>query len=35
MAVCPDCGEPKKPHNVCPSCGNYRGRNVIKKEEDV
>lgn len=35
LGVCPDCGEPKRPHNVCPSCGNYKGRNVIKKEEAV
>lgn len=33
---CPQCGEPKRPHHVCPSCGTYRGNTVItKKEESV
>lgn len=22
---CPKCGEPKMPHRVCPSCGEYKG----------
>lgn len=25
---CPDCGAPRQPHRVCPSCGTYRGRQV-------
>ena len=32
---CPQCGEPKRPHHVCLSCGTYRGRTVIKKEEEA
>ncbi|NIK89790.1 large subunit ribosomal protein L32 [Rhizomicrobium palustre] len=25
---CPNCGEPKRPHHVCGSCGHYDGREV-------
>ncbi|MBF0304684.1 MAG: 50S ribosomal protein L32 [Alphaproteobacteria bacterium] len=26
---CPNCGELKRPHHICPSCGHYDGREVI------
>ena len=33
-APCPQCKEPREPHRVCPSCGYYRGRQVITVEAD-
>ncbi len=30
---CNSCGEPKLPHHVCGSCGQYAGRQVIKVVE--
>lgn len=29
-SVCPQCGEVKLPHRVCPNCGYYRDREVIE-----
>ena len=29
--TCSRCGEAVRPHRVCASCGNYKGREVIKK----
>lgn len=26
---CPNCGETKRPHNVCPACGYYDGKEVV------
>ncbi len=26
---CPQCHEPTVPHRVCPSCGQYKGQEVI------
>lgn len=29
LSVCPQCHEPKLPHQVCKNCGTYKGREVI------
>lgn len=31
---CPSCGEMKRPHNVCPSCGSYDGKEVVTQKAD-
>ena len=30
---CPKCGDPKIPHRVCPTCGTYKGEQVVEVEE--
>ncbi len=32
---CPNCGELKRPHHVCASCGHYADREVIAQIDDV
>ncbi|HAE85347.1 MAG TPA: 50S ribosomal protein L32 [Anaerolineaceae bacterium] len=31
---CPNCGEPRLPHHVCPNCGYYQGREVLIISKD-
>lgn len=31
--ACNNCGEMKLPHHVCPSCGHYKGKQVIIPKE--
>ncbi|MEL7060023.1 MAG: 50S ribosomal protein L32 [Acidobacteriota bacterium] len=33
LSICPNCGDAKRPHRVCPSCGYYRGRVVIQVDD--
>jgi large subunit ribosomal protein L32 len=33
LSTCPQCGEATMPHQVCPSCGNYKDRTVIDTDE--
>jgi large subunit ribosomal protein L32 len=33
VSTCPECGEAVVPHRACPSCGAYKGRNVVEVEE--
>ena len=30
---CPQCGEKKRPHRVCTSCGYYKGKEIIEPNE--
>jgi large subunit ribosomal protein L32 len=29
LSACPQCSARVRPHHVCPSCGYYKGRQVI------
>ncbi len=33
LGRCPQCHEFKRPHQVCPTCGFYKGRQVREVEE--
>jgi large subunit ribosomal protein L32 len=33
LVQCKNCGEMRLAHTVCPSCGHYRDREVVSKEE--
>jgi len=35
MTKCSHCGQTKQPHSVCPNCGYYAGREVVKIEEEL
>lgn len=32
VCKCPQCQEAMRPHRVCPHCGFYKGREVIKHD---
>jgi len=34
IVQCSNCGEMRLPHRVCPSCGHFRGREVISIEKE-
>ncbi|OGC10426.1 50S ribosomal protein L32 [candidate division WOR-1 bacterium RIFCSPHIGHO2_02_FULL_53_26] len=33
LSKCPNCGSATLPHQVCPACGQFKGRQVIKLKE--
>ena len=33
LTTCPKCGATIKPHRVCPTCGTYKGKEVIKVDK--
>lgn len=33
LVECPQCHALKMPHRVCPNCGQYKGKEVIKVED--
>ena len=35
VQACPRCGDPKRPHRVCGSCGYYAGKQSVEVHEDV
>ncbi|WP_147124896.1 50S ribosomal protein L32 [Shimia ponticola] len=32
---CPNCGELKRPHHVCASCGHYNDREVVAMADEI
>ncbi len=34
LVACPHCREAKQPHRICPSCGMYKGRQVLNLKEE-
>lgn len=35
LVDCPQCHNPRLPHHVCPVCGTYRGRQVLRPQDDT
>lgn len=35
LVQCNNCGEMRLPHTVCPKCGFYQGREVLKIEKEA
>lgn len=34
FSKCTQCGQLKAPHRVCPHCGYYKGKEIIKMDEE-
>lgn len=32
--LCPNCGEARLPHHICPVCGHYDGEEIVKPKEE-
>jgi large subunit ribosomal protein L32 len=35
LIPCPNCGDVMVPHRACPSCGHYKGREVVAGSEQA
>lgn len=35
LSICPNCKSPMMPHRVCPTCGQYKGKQVINMEPEA
>lgn len=35
LSTCPNCKSPMLSHRVCPTCGQYQGRQVINMETEA
>lgn len=35
LVICPQCREYRRAHHVCPHCGTYRGRQVLRVREET
>lgn len=33
LQPCPRCGDPRRPHRVCPNCGYYAGKKCVEVED--
>lgn len=33
LSTCPNCKSAVRPHHVCPTCGQYQGRQVLNVEK--
>ena len=33
LQPCPRCGDPRRPHRVCPSCGYYAGKRQVEVKD--
>lgn len=34
VSSCPNCGEPRMPHRVCMSCGQYDGQQIVEPSQE-
>jgi large subunit ribosomal protein L32 len=32
LQPCPQCRRPRQPHRICPNCGHYAGREIVKTD---
>lgn len=35
LSICPKCKSPVLPHRVCPNCGFYQGKDILKLAEKI